>query len=200
MDTKTAVYVKTLKKAGKHYIGLNIRFLKNNPEKMRLIIEKITTVLCKTIDKERYTFILITHDTRDFPHQYSDTESLAFLDESLSDMGFIVYNPGWITTCIESKALIELCDFIIGNRMHIAILALSMGIPVISFVYQGKFEGLYSFFDLSHSLLFEKDTFDCNELALAINHIKENLKVLRKHIMSKTKKIRVLTEKNFKSL
>jgi polysaccharide pyruvyl transferase WcaK-like protein/uncharacterized Fe-S cluster-containing radical SAM superfamily protein len=200
MNIKTTAYIETLGKNGKKYVGLNIRFLKDDPERTRSIIDKISAALCKTIDKEKYAVVLITHDIRDFPHQYSDTESLSFLGDALIDAGFTVYNPWWITTCIESRAIIELCDFVIGNRMHIAILALSMGIPVISFIYQGKFEGLYEFYGFKHLFLFDKDTFDCNELASAVDHIKENLPVLCKHIISVTKEIRILAEENFKSL
>jgi polysaccharide pyruvyl transferase WcaK-like protein len=200
MDVKTAAYIETLRRNNKKYVGLNIRFLKNDPERMWALIDKISTVLCKTIDKEKYAVVLIAHDIRDFPYQYSDTESLSFLGDALNEAGFTVYNPYWITTCIESKAIIELCDFVIGNRMHIAILALSMGIPVISFIYQGKFEGLYGFYDFKHLFLFEKDTFDCGELASAVDYIKENLSVLREYIVSVTKEIRILAERNFKSL
>jgi polysaccharide pyruvyl transferase WcaK-like protein/uncharacterized Fe-S cluster-containing radical SAM superfamily protein len=199
IDVKTAAYIETLRKNNKKYVGLNIRFLKNDPGKMRSIIDKISAALCKTIDKKKYAVVLITHDIRDFPHQYSDTKSLSFLGDALINAGFTVYNPYWITTCIESKAIIGLCDFIIGNRMHVAILALSMGIPVISFIYQGKFEGLYGFYDFKHLFLFDKDTFDCDELVSAVDYIKRNLPVLRKRIISVTEEIRILAEGNFKS-
>jgi polysaccharide pyruvyl transferase WcaK-like protein/pyruvate-formate lyase-activating enzyme len=197
INAKTAIYLDALKKETKKYIGFNIRFSKGETEHANQIIKKITSVFCETLDKNEYAFILITHDTRDFPFQYSDTESLSLLGDALRCSGFTVYNPDWINTCIESRAIIELCDFVVGNRMHLAVLAFSLGKPAISFIYQGKFEGLYQFYQFEHSFLFDKDTFLETELAFAVSYIKNNLSRLNEHINKKTKTIIELAQKNF---
>jgi polysaccharide pyruvyl transferase WcaK-like protein len=197
INTKTAAYLETLKKETKKYIGLNIRFPKEETENVNQIIKKITGVFHETVNKNEYAFILITHDTRDFPFQYSDTESLSLLGADLRGGGFTVYNPDWINTCIESRAIIELCDFVVGNRMHLAVLAFSLGKPAISFIYQGKFEGLYQFYQFEHSFLFDKDTFLETEFASAVSYIKNNLPELNEHIAGKTKAVIELAQKNF---
>jgi polysaccharide pyruvyl transferase WcaK-like protein len=43
----------------------------------------------------------------------------------------------------EIKAIIALCDFFIGSRMHACIAALSQGIPTVGIAYSKKFKGLF---------------------------------------------------------
>ena len=71
--------------------------------------------------------------------------------------------------------------------MHIAIAALSKNVPIISFVYQGKFEGLYKFYDFKQNLMFEKDTFKVKDFVSAIdyclsNDLKQMIKVANKRV------------------
>ena len=44
----------------------------------------------------------------------------------------------------ELKAIIGLCDFFVGSRMHACIAALSQGIPCVGIAYSRKFEGVFS--------------------------------------------------------
>lgn len=45
--------------------------------------------------------------------------------------------------CDELKAIIGLCDFFIGSRMHSCIAALSQGIPTVGIAYSDKFQGVF---------------------------------------------------------
>lgn len=48
----------------------------------------------------------------------------------------------------EIKQLCNSLDGVLTGRMHLAIAALGTGVPVMGIVYQGKFEGTLSYFDL----------------------------------------------------
>jgi polysaccharide pyruvyl transferase WcaK-like protein len=43
----------------------------------------------------------------------------------------------------ETKAMIGLCNFFIGSRMHACIAALSQGIPTVGIAYSSKFKGVF---------------------------------------------------------
>lgn len=45
--------------------------------------------------------------------------------------------------CQEIKAVIGLCEFFVGSRMHACIAALSQGIPTVGVAYSRKFEGVF---------------------------------------------------------
>ena len=96
---------------------------------------------------------------------------------------------------IDVKSVIGLCDLLITCRMHIAIVALSKNVPVISFVYQGKFEGLYNFYDFKQNLMFEKDNFEIDRLKETISYILIN--DFSKMIEKKNKNVFELAKKNF---
>ena len=57
----------------------------------------------------------------------------------------------------EVKGIVGLCRHVLTSRMHVAIASLGMGIPVTTFVYGGKFEGLYEHFGLRSGMLAPRD-------------------------------------------
>jgi polysaccharide pyruvyl transferase WcaK-like protein len=118
------------------------------------------------------------------------------LEAELRGAGFTVHNPSWITTCVESRALVSLCDFVISNRMHIAVFSLSQNIPVISFIYQGKFEGLYNFYGPGEKFMFRKETVSAGELSESIQYIQHNRAALSATIKSANKMVMELSREN----
>jgi|GEM_PF-880449 len=55
---------------------------------------------------------------------------------------------GRLLTPAESRWLAGQADLVITGRMHLAVLALSSGVPTITLGTQGKVEGLYAFFGI----------------------------------------------------
>jgi polysaccharide pyruvyl transferase WcaK-like protein len=67
-----------------------------------------------------------------------------------------------------TKAVLGAVDLLITSRMHAAILAAGAGRPALSFVYQGKFEGLYELLSLDRgALLFKPADLVENPAAMA---------------------------------
>jgi polysaccharide pyruvyl transferase WcaK-like protein len=52
----------------------------------------------------------------------------------------------------ESKCIAQVCDLVVSGRMHLAIAALGVGVPVVAYGYQEKFEGILSLFDLEQQV------------------------------------------------
>jgi polysaccharide pyruvyl transferase WcaK-like protein/MoaA/NifB/PqqE/SkfB family radical SAM enzyme len=181
-------------RAGKKFVGVNFHFAKAGSAANDDFIKGFAEAL-EILDKDKYELLLIPHDIRGEGSEYSDIESLSFMVPELEKRGFDIHFADWITTQIEAKAITEICDFVIGNRMHLAVSALCMGIPVISFVYQGKFEGLYEFYNFEQNLMFKKNEMDINMLKNAIVFITQN--ELQNVILQKNKLIISLAGKNF---
>ena len=61
------------------------------------------------------------------------------------------------------KGLVGLVDFAVTGRMHLAIAALGMEVPVVALAYQGKFDGMMQRFDLGQ-MVFDPHTFDLDAM------------------------------------
>ena len=169
--------------------------LTSNKEKHQDFINKIANVLENYKDA---LFVLFPHDYRVYDALLSDKVMCQKIYDELTGRGLDVINAYDLQNEIDVKSVIGLCDLLITCRMHIAIASFSKNVPVISFVYQGKFEGLYAFYNFRHNLMFEKDSFDNDELKSAIDYLLNNncTAIIKK----RNKKILELSEKNFEFL
>lgn len=146
-------------------IGINIHQLlygKSEVSKLKKLAESIANL----INNQKFiSFVFIPHDFRDYvddriPHKYVQdfltTEALSrcfFLTEKIS--------AGQI------KAICGLLDGVFTARMHLAIAALGMKIPVAGIVYQGKFEGTFAHFNLDTCYtIYPDDAADNHKLAI----------------------------------
>lgn len=180
------------KLSGKKILGLHITATKEN-------IELITDKISKSLEKyANEVLLLMPHDYRCYDSIVSDKQTIDILYQKLSDKGLNVINGYDLKNEIDVKSVVELCDLLVTCRMHIAIAALSKGVPVISFVYQGKFEGLYKFYDFKHNLMFEKDSFETKDLITAIDYCLSN--DLKEMIMNSNEKVFKLSSLNFNFL
>lgn len=92
-------------------------------------------------------FLFIPHDFRD-PSR-GDAAALAQLhDQVKGDLKERVFFAASEARATELKALVGVSDLLITGRMHLAIAALSNGIPVWAVNSQQKFIGLYQHFGL----------------------------------------------------
>lgn len=196
--TKELLYtLEDKKKNGKKFIGINLKLTKNNEQKEEQIFNEIAKSL-DNLDKNVYELILLPQDVRWYYDQYSDVQSLEMYNEKFKRTGFTVHLASFIQNQSESKILAQLCDFVITCRMHLAIAALSQGIPPISFIYQGKFEGLYKMYNFDKKLYFERNSFSQDEFSDAVKYVSENCLALSKHINKKNEMVFALAKKNLK--
>lgn len=94
-----------------------------------------------------------------------------------------VLNASASMVACEIKALCSHLDCLISGRMHLAIAALGMGIPVACIEYQGKFEGLFRHFGIDGMVL-------DNTQALSSDSTETMLRTLIKHRHDLARKIK----------
>ncbi|WP_407946860.1 Coenzyme F420 hydrogenase/dehydrogenase, beta subunit C-terminal domain [Oxalobacter aliiformigenes] len=157
--------------------------------------EKIATVL---IGLSNVLIVLLPHDLRVLDDKYPDVFVNEYLEKSLREKGVDVLNAQFLPNEIAVKTVIPLMDVVISSRMHLAIASLSRNVPVLSFVYQDKFEGLYNFYTFKVQTMFDSNTFD-------ICKFKESLLYLLKNDQSSmikkcNRKVKELSLDNFSFL
>ncbi|RYX81312.1 hypothetical protein EON83_24680 [bacterium] len=143
------------------------------------------------------SILLVPHDFR--PAPFGDVEALeqlrSMLDNDFPDRVRMLRPP---FTAWDVKALCAHADLAISGRMHLAIACLGMGVPVVSVVYVGKFEGL-----MQHARLDEEGLLISTHEALDSGYLHSKLEMLtaereglRAKIISRLDAIRRLSEKN----
>ena len=178
------------KSQGKKIVALH---LTSTQEKADDFVDKVIKSIKEYKD---VVYVAFPQDYRIIPdYLLPDEDMCNKICEKMSELGFEVINAYKLQNEIDVKSVIGLCDLLITCRMHIAIAAFSKNVPVISFVYQGKFEGLYKFYDFEQNLMFEKDNFEVDKLSGAISYILNN--DFSKMIEEKNKKVFELSQKNF---
>lgn len=154
-------------------------------------------LLNRLID-EGISILLVPHDSRG---ERSDrvllSELMQRMDTTQRQRIHLLDNapPGAVQAALTSL------DAVITSRMHAAILAMSVGTPAISFVYQGKFEGLYKLLGLEEEglLLQPNDLVDrsAETIDTIIYHIQRR-DYLADRILAVLPKVKRLAESNFK--
>ena len=110
--------------------------------------------------------VLLPHDSRVFENKHSDTELLGRLAAYFSSRGLPLVNA--VAACPDEAAVKRVAaslDVVVTSRMHLAIAAMSRNVPAVSFAYQGKFEGLYRFFEFDEPLVLNAADFGAENLA-----------------------------------
>ncbi|MAI37317.1 polysaccharide pyruvyl transferase family protein [Alteromonas sp.] len=155
-------WLESEKKAGKIIIGLNINTLPLDIP-IHQIVSNFYGAIKKTLNNyENVTFALLPHDFRE---NQSDEAVLAQLASKLNEPDRIRLFRGPFHAS-EVKAVVSGIDMLISGRMHLAIAALSQGVPVFCFTYKDKFEGLMAIFGLDNTL-FDKSLISSEETILS---------------------------------
>lgn len=109
-------------------------------------------------DKKELNFVLIPHDDRS---HLTDNLMLGTIADYLTRKGLSnrFYYKDVVFRASQLKALCSLLDGLVSSRMHLAIAALGMDVPVMAATYQDKFEGLFRHFLLDESFLLSPQQF-----------------------------------------
>lgn len=99
-------------------------------------------------------YLLLPHDNRT---NVSDLVCLSIIADFLvsNGQGERFYFMREVLHAPEIKQICADLDVLITSRMHLAIAALGVGVPIMAITYQGKFAGLFKHFDLDLSYLLE---------------------------------------------
>lgn len=141
------------------------------------------------------SILLIPHDNRG---KLSDTVVLPLIAKQIRERGHandikeikLVYHADQI------KAIASLCDIMICSRMHLAIGALSSGVPIMAATYQGKFHGLFKHYELPETLLLSPTDFITPQFISTFNYLLSNKNLFVKTIERRQADINQLSIKN----
>ncbi len=165
---KICSQIKQIKEEKKRIVGIHLTW--DICEEVEFL-EKICKILSQF---KNVVYVLIPHDLRVYDNKLSDREMINRLENKFSNNNIEYINAFNLANETDVKTTIKYMDMVITSRMHLAIASFSRNVPVISFVYQGKFEGLYAFYDFKQNLMFEKNNFDIDKLKSAISYILDN--------------------------
>jgi len=185
----TERWILSEKKSGRVVIGINLNhlcreFYGNFPEAIRDLFKK-----------QKVSFVGISHDYRT---SVTDTtlleELVSSLPQDICEHFYLVPTP---RSASEIKGICRYLDLVFSARMHLAIAALGMEIPVGCMVYQGKFKGLFEgIFGLMDCLIDPADAVDVDRLTSFIIDLIDCRDVSSAKIKECLPTVRLLSKQN----
>lgn len=162
-------------------------------------IKKDALLLAKNVERilEKHpdvSFVFVPHDDRS-----NLTDNLMLRTMSLSLRPLLkerVYYNEQVPRAPQLKALCGLLDGLISSRMHLAIAALGMEVPVMAATYQGKFEGLFQHFGLDETYLLDIKGFLSNDMVKVFDKFIMSLPQLKENIQEKLPQVIELSKSN----
>jgi polysaccharide pyruvyl transferase WcaK-like protein len=147
---------------GRVVVGLNLNqlFLRLVDDGERWIAELTAQLLLRN---EQLAFILVPHDRRGkLPDEILHGRLLRALPEHLRERVLPAPCP---PTASDAKWLVSRLDFLVSQRMHLAVAALGCGVPAMCYEYQDKAEGMLTHFRLGHLVIRPHELGDLAQLA-----------------------------------
>lgn len=200
------LWIEKEKKQGNIVIGINPNktLAKNLKTNTPLELAKIFSDLIKNLNSElkNTSFVLIPHDYRQdvlFPGDNTLSELIkAQLPEDIQQRC-------WLFEQIRLKAdevkdICQYLDLVITSRMHLAIACLGVKTPVLGIVYQGKFEGLYSYFELDQMLIEPREAIQADKLLSFVISGINNRDKIKEKITYNIPTVIELAKQNFSEL
>ena len=132
-------------------------------------------------ERQNVSFVFIPHDDRS---RITDNLVLSIMYDYLKKETRIFYSAE-VPRAPQLKALCGLLDGLISSRMHLAIAALGMNVPVMAATYQGKFEGLFHHFGLDDKYLLIPERFLAQEMVDTFNMFIADLPDLSQRVTEK---------------
>lgn len=196
-------WVRERKAAGDLVLGFNLHpmLIKNaTHEQLNHMVEAAASALTNVSAQRAVSWLLLPHDYRG---ALGDEACLRPLHAKLAQLSSDgrVHRVIGERTAAELKAIAGLADGVLTGRMHLAIASLGMGVPVLGFSYQDKFEGLLRHFDLSKSLLLTAEQLaDPPYLEAAIRRFIDDLDPLRANVAAHLPAVMAASERNLTGL
>lgn len=197
-----AEWISAQRELGRTILGFNIHpmFIRDaTPYRVRELIASASQALAAWLRADRRAVVLLAHDYRG---QDSDDVCLKPLYEALGPLfgDRVLYSQSQMTAA-ELKGTAGLVDGVLAGRMHLAIAALGMGVPVAALTYQDKFQGLFGHFALPHDLLLDPTR---GLLASSLEHLLEKftsrLPVLRELVLSHLPSVHAASAQNLEGV
>ncbi|MEO8118695.1 MAG: polysaccharide pyruvyl transferase family protein, partial [Rhodoferax sp.] len=171
-------WIDEMKASGSKIIGFNVHpmlFDMSDPAVKTQFIQDCAKALLRAMAEHSISVLLISHDFRGL-----DEADLGLLDRIYASVkneaGDKIYLDRHPYSATELKFIAGNMDAVFSARMHLCIATLGMKKPVGVLTYQGKFEGLFSYFKLPGELMLDPQSMSLEEdIFLAISFLVDNL-------------------------
>lgn len=201
VDGETTAWITSQRAAGRRVIGINLHPMlvrPSDPARLNRMIAQMADAITAASAVAPLAWLLIPHDYRD---DSGDGDGLALepLQTRLArspDIHHCLF-PGRHPAA-TLKALAGQVDGVVTGRMHLAVAALGMGVPVMCLTYQGKFEGLLAHFDLPADHLLTPEMLEREgALTAALDGFLRDLPDLSAQVQRKLPEVLALANVNF---
>ncbi len=201
--TRVRTWADEQRAQGKTVCGFNLHpmLVKNgDPSKIRELAEAAVATLSELGARHPLSFLLIPHDFRG--GALGDDTVLAPVYQRIrATVGDRVIYPSAPLHAAELKALAGCADAVVTGRMHLAVGALSQGVPVAAITYQDKFQGLFRHFGLPESLMLPPEhILDPAKFIRMIETVLDRRTELAEQVAAKLPEVIRLAEANLKPL
>ncbi len=161
---------------------------------IHIYIEALTEIYAKN---NNVSFVLVPHDFRNADKKSSDIGLSEAIWQGLPAkvQSHCLKLPAKFSAR-QIKSIAGNLDMVLSGRMHFAIACLGQGTPVACITYQGKFEGLFSHFELEGMLIQPEEALEESNLGKLMIALLEKRDKIRKNIQNKLSKIQQLAQAN----
>lgn len=201
VDGDTTAWIAAEKAAGRRVIGINLHpMLVRHADAATIdrMVARMAAAILAADATAPLSWLLVPHDYRDADGD-GDGLCLRLLVTRLAEISQVRsrYFEG-THPAATLKALAGQLDGVVTGRMHLAIAALGMGVPVMCLTYQDKFEGLFRHFDLPQDFLLSPAVFDSETaLPVALSRFLTDLPDLTAQVARERPRVLALAEQNF---
>lgn len=192
-------WIDSQKRLGRRVFAINIHpllFKAGTSKNMSGLIRSISECMQKATSAGAVSWICLPHDNR---VHVGDEQPLRELYEGLPrEVCDNVYLIPKTMQAQEVKGLCGYLDGVVAGRMHLAIAALGMGVPVLLFDYQDKFKGLVEHFGLPEKLVLDAlSSLDVGYLHPRIQQFIESAEDLRAEVAKRLPSVLALSRRNY---
>ena len=188
---------------GQFIVGFNFHPMLLNDvttDNLNKVAVMISNLLLEIITRyPNVSFVIIPHDNRDC---VSDCQILGLIADNIYkniiDPQRVVYINN-VYHAKQIKYITGLMDMLICSRMHLAIAALGMGIPVMTANYQGKFTGLFDLFQIPNKYILDLQEMCSHTLINRFDEFYAEYEHICDTVKNNKKKVLELSSINFKS-
>jgi len=192
-------WARAQKARGRSVIGFNLHILLvPEGQPFETFARRVADQLSKVLENRSDLALLF------IPHDYRGGGDVACLQpvyqplsERFPDRVRLVEE---VLSAAQLKGLCVALDGLFTSRMHLGIAALGMGVPVMGFVYQGKFAGLWRHFELPQTYCLCPGAIGTDEMSIRLCEFLSNLSDLRAQVACRYSSVKALAELNFEAL
>lgn len=165
-------------------------------EELSIYTHKLAEHLNRLLRRNpKLAIVLLPHDDR---ARISDNFVLQEIYNYLSqENGERVVYDSRVYRSEDIKGVVDLFDGVISSRMHLAIAAMGMEVPVMTVEYQGKFRGLFKHFKYPERFLLTPEEFTSNIFEQRTEDFIEQLPDLKKCLQQALPEVMKLSSLNF---